>query len=115
MLKKQSSSAFDKSFTKKIKIAIVRTNYHVELIDNLEFYARETLINVGVNQKNIHTFTAPGSWEIPLLVQKAAETKKFDAILAFGVVVKGETYHFELIANEVASALMQLSLDYTTP
>jgi 6,7-dimethyl-8-ribityllumazine synthase len=115
MLKKQSPSAFDKSFTKNLKIAIVRTNYHTELIDNLEFYAKETLLNVGVNPKNINTFTAPGSWEIPLLVQKTAETKKFDAILAFGVIVKGETYHFELIANEVASALMQLSLDYSTP
>ncbi len=115
MLKNQSSTPFDKHFTKKLKIAIVRTNYHVELIDNLELYAKQTLIESGITEKNITVFTAPGSWEIPILVQHAAESKKFDAILAFGIIVKGETYHFDLIANEVAHALMQLSLDYSIP
>lgn len=115
MLKKQSTLTFDQHFASKLKIAIVRTNYHVELLDNLEAYAKKTLINSGVKETNITTFTAPGSWEIPLLVQSAAETKKFDAIIAFGVIVKGETYHFELIANEVTRALMQTSLDYSVP
>ncbi|HSX09709.1 MAG TPA: 6,7-dimethyl-8-ribityllumazine synthase [Candidatus Saccharimonadales bacterium] len=115
MLKHQSSAPYEKKFTKKLRIAIVRTNYHTDLVDNLEVYARETLVIAGVNEKNIQSFTAPGSWEIPLLVQRAAATKKFDAILAFGVIVKGETHHFDLIANEVASALMQMSLDYSIP
>ncbi len=116
MIKKQQQiKTYNKTFAKKLKIAIIRTNYHVELIDNLELYAKKTLINAGVVETNIQTFTVPGSWEIPLLVQKAAKSKKFDAIIAFGVIVKGETYHFDLIANEVARALMQLSLDYTIP
>ncbi len=115
MLKKQSSLTIDKSFTKKLRIAIVRTNYHVELIDNLELYARETLIDSGVARANIQTLTVPGSWEIPLLVQTAAKSKQFDAIIAFGVIVKGETYHFDMIANEVGRALMQLSIDYSIP
>lgn len=115
MLQDQSTHTFDTSFTKKLKIAIVRTNYHADLIDNLESYARQTLIDVGVKMKNIHTFTAPGSWEIPLLVKKAAASKKFNAIIAFGIIVKGQTYHFDMIANEVASALMQMSLDYNIP
>jgi 6,7-dimethyl-8-ribityllumazine synthase len=115
MLIDQSSATFDKKFTKKFRIAIVRTNYHVELVDNLESYARVTLINAGVKEKNIRTFIAPGSWELPLLVKKVAERKKFDAILAFGIIIKGETLHFDLIANEVASALMQLSIDYVIP
>jgi 6,7-dimethyl-8-ribityllumazine synthase len=115
MLQTQSLLAFDKSFTKKLRIAIVRTNYHTELIDNLESYARGTLIDAGVKVKNIKTYTAPGSWEVPLLVKKTAESKKFNAIIAFGIIVKGQTYHFDLIANEVASALMQMSVDYSTP
>lgn len=115
MLKKQSSLAIDKKFTKKLRIAIVRTNYHVELIDNLEFYARKTLIASGVAEANIQTITVPGAWEIPLLVQTAAKSKQFDAIIAFGVIVKGETYHFDMIANEVGRALMQLSIDYSIP
>jgi len=115
MLIDQSAATFDKRFTKKLRIAIVRTNYHVELVDNLESYARKTLIDAGVKEKNIRTFTAPGSWELPIIVKKTAEKKKFDAILAFGIIIKGETLHFDLIANEVASALMQLSIDYLTP
>lgn len=115
MLQNQSILAFDKSFTKKLRIAIIRTSYHAELIDNLESYARKTLIDAGVKEKNVNTYTVPGSWEIPLLVKKAAESKKFDAIIAFGVIVKGQTHHFDLIANEVSSALMQMSLDYSTP
>jgi len=106
---------FDKRFTKKLRIAIVRTNYHAELVDNLELLAQKTLLDTGVKEKSIKTFVVPGSWEIPLLVKKVAERKKYDAIIAFGVLVKGETHHFDLIASEVASALMQLSIDYNIP
>lgn len=115
MLIGQSTSVYDKRFTKKLKLAIVRTNYHAGLVDNLEGFARATLINAGVKEKNITTFTIPGSWEIPIVVQKVAETKKYSGIIAFGVIVKGDTFHFELIANEVTSALMSLSIDNRTP
>jgi 6,7-dimethyl-8-ribityllumazine synthase len=115
MLKKQTTQTFDKTATKKLRIAIVRTSYYIDLLDNLEHYARETLTTAGIAEKNIQTFTAPGSWELPILAQAAAKSEKFDAIIAFGVIVKGETYHFDMIANEVARALMQLSLDYSMP
>jgi 6,7-dimethyl-8-ribityllumazine synthase len=115
MVMDQSQIVFDKGFTKKLRIAIVRTNYHAALVDNLESYARKTLLTAGVKEKNIRTFTAPGAWELPPLVKKAAEKKKFDAILTFGVIIKGETLHFDLIASEVTSALMQLSIDFLTP
>lgn len=97
------------------RIAIVKTDYHEELVSMLEKYAVETLIRNGVEEKNITSFTVPGSWEIPLLAQTIAESKKFDAIITFGVIIKGETYHFEMIASESARALMQLSLDYGIP
>jgi 6,7-dimethyl-8-ribityllumazine synthase len=115
MLQEQQTLAYDKKFTKKLKIAIVRPNYHTELVDSLEAFARGTLITAGVIEKNITTFRVPGSWEIPILVQKVAESKKYDAIIALGVIVKGETFHFELIANEVTSALMSLSIDNRLP
>lgn len=115
MLKTQTTISIDKKFTKKLKIAIVRTNYHADLIDNLEQYARKTLIEAGVLESKIQTLTAPGSWEIPLLTQAVAKSKKFDAVIAFGIIVKGETYHFEMLANEVGRALMQLSIDYSMP
>ncbi len=117
MLINQKAAAFDKKFAKKLKIAIVRTNYHEHFVDNLETCSRSTLQTAGVLDKNIHTYRVPGSWEIPLLVQKIAESKKakYDGIIALGVIVKGATFHFELIANEVTSALMSLSIDNHMP
>lgn len=73
------------------------------------------LVASGVPRSNIALFDAPGSWEIPLIAQRIAKTKKFDGIATFGVIVKGATYHFDMIANEVGRALMQLSLDYSIP
>jgi 6,7-dimethyl-8-ribityllumazine synthase len=117
MIQEQQTLAFDKKFTKKLKIAIVRTSYHRELVDNLEVLAKATLMTAGVPENSIKTIVVPGSWEIPILVQKVAESKKvkYDGIIALGVIVKGETFHFELIANEVTSALMQLSVDNRIP
>jgi 6,7-dimethyl-8-ribityllumazine synthase len=116
MLKKQTTQTqINKTQTKKLKIAIIRTDYYIDQINLLEKYAISTLKENGVLQKNIKTFTAPGSWEIPLLAQKTAQTKKFDAIIAFGIIIKGDTYHFEMIANECARALMQISLENNIP
>lgn len=111
----QKQITIDKIFAEKKRIAIIRTDYHNEMNTNLEKYARETLIENGVKEANIKTFSVPGSWEIPLMVQRVAETKKFDAIITFGIIIKGDTYHFDMIANEVGQALMQLSLDYSIP
>ncbi len=105
----------DHNFTQKLRIAIIRTDYYHQLNDNLEQYCRRTLCEYGVKEKNIATFIVPGSWEIPLVSQRVAKSKKFDAIVAFGVIVKGETYHFDMIANECARALMQVSLENSIP
>jgi 6,7-dimethyl-8-ribityllumazine synthase len=116
MLKNQTDkTSINKDQTKNFKIAIVKTNYYIENIALLEKYAVLTLAKNGVLQKNIKSFTAPGSWEIPLLVQRIALSKKFDAIIALGIIIKGDTYHFEMIANECARGLMQISLDHNIP
>ncbi len=98
-----------------VRVAIIRTDYHKELNDNLEKHAVQTLLEAGVTEENIQVLSAPGAWEIPYVVHAAAKSKKFDAIITFGVIVKGETYHFEMIANECARALMQISIDYSIP
>lgn len=115
MLHQAPKTQIDKTQAKNYKIAIIRTDYYVENINLLEKYAISTLTENGVLPENIKTFTAPGSWEVPLLAQKAAQSKNFDAIIAFGIIVKGETYHFEMIANECARALMQISLKHNIP
>lgn len=111
----QKNLSLAKDFSKRVKIAIVRTDYHKELNDNLEKYARETLVANDVLEEQIQTFSVPGAWEIPLMVQKVAASKKFDAIIAFGVIIKGDTHHFDMIAQEVGRALMDLSLDFNIP
>ena len=116
MLKQlQKHISLSKNFSKRLSIAIVRTDYHNELNNNLEKYARETLIANDVPEKQIETFSVPGAWEIPLMVQKVAASKKFDAIITFGIIIKGDTHHFDMITQEVGRALMDLSLDYNIP
>lgn len=116
MLKKQNQTVGLQYVDPKIvRIAIVRTDYHKELNDNLEKHAIETLLAAGVKQENIHVLQAPGAWEIPYVTHAAIKSKKFDAIIAFGIIIKGETYHFEMIANECSRALMQLSIEYNIP
>lgn len=110
-----NTKRFDLTITQKMKIAIVRTDYYLELNENLEKKARETLIMHGVHAGNITTYIAPGSWEIPLIANRIAQSKTYDAIIAFGVIVKGQTYHFDMIANECGRGLMQISLDYGIP
>jgi len=116
MLKKQTIDAsFSADAIQNKKIAIIRTDYYVELNDNLEKACKETLFQNGISTENIKTFTAPGSWELPLIAQAVAKSGEFNAIITFGIIVKGDTYHFDMIANECARALMQLSLDYSIP
>lgn len=102
-------------FNNKLKIAIVRSNYYSQLTKSLEKACKECLISSGIKMENIETFEVPGSWEIPLIVKKIAVSKKFDGIIAFGIIVKGETYHFEMIANQCGRALMNISLEFNIP
>ena len=116
MLKKQTIDAsFNTAIVKNKKIAIVKADYYFELNSNLEKACKKTLLQNGISTENIKTFTAPGSWELPLIAQAVAKSGEFDAIITFGIIVKGDTYHFDMIANECARALMQLSLDYSIP
>ncbi|MBI2196355.1 6,7-dimethyl-8-ribityllumazine synthase [Candidatus Daviesbacteria bacterium] len=115
MIQKSRDSAEYSKNNQKLKIAIVRSLYYEDLTQSLEKSCREYLICSGVNENNITTFEVPGSWEIPLVVKKIAEVKKFNGIIAFGIIVKGETYHFEILTTECARALMNLSLKFNIP
>lgn len=99
----------------KLRIAIVRSNYHLDLTQSLEEGCKKYLIACGVKPDNIDTFEVPGSWEIPVAVKKAAETKKYDGLIALGIILKGDTYHFELIAECCARALMDIALKFNIP
>lgn len=100
---------------KDLKIAIVSSSFRAKISDILEKNCLKTLRKQGLSETQTSIFRVPGSWEIPLLVKKLASRGIYDAIITFGAIVKGQTYHFEQIAGEVARALMKISLEYEVP
>lgn len=99
----------------QIRIVIVSSSFRKEVANALEKNCLATLEENGIPKKQVDMLRVPGSLEIPLVVKKLAIKKKYDAIITFGAVVKGKTYHFEQIANEVARACMDISLEYEIP
>jgi len=92
------------------KVLIVSSNYYEDVSNNLELGSTKTFYENNVDFKIIK---APGCFEIPFLIKK--NIKIYDAFLALGCVIRGETYHFELIANETSRKIMDLSIDYNVP
>jgi 6,7-dimethyl-8-ribityllumazine synthase len=99
----------------RFRIAIVRSEYNREVTLSLEEKCVETLLAAGVPEKNLRVFAVPGCFEIPILAQRLASRKKYDALIALGAVIKGDTYHFELVVNECARGIMDVSLRHDIP
>lgn len=99
----------------QIKIAIVSSSFRKEVADNLEKNCLKTFNDNGLKLSQIEIFRVPGSLEIPLVVKKLARKKAYDAIITFGAILKGKTYHFEQIANECIRGCMDASWQYEIP
>ena len=93
------------------KITIVAARWNIELVDELVKSAKEHLTQIGY--ENISTVYVPGSWELVHASQNAL--KDSDGVISFGVVIRGETSHYELISETVAQGLMQISIDANKP
>lgn len=100
---------------KQIKIAIVSSSFRKEVSDNLEKNCLATFKKQGLKDTQIVIFRVPGALEIPLVVKKLAKQEIYHAIITFGAIVKGDTYHFEQISNECARGCMEVSLQYEIP
>lgn len=98
-----------------IHIAIVSSMFQKEISLHLEKNCIKTLSEKGVGADQITVVHVPGSLEIPLAAKKLAKKGIYDAIIVFGAIHKGKTYHFELIANECARGCMDVSLAYEIP
>lgn len=101
--------------TQNIRIAIITSSFRKEVADNLEKYCIQTLTSKGLKITQIEIFRVPGSLEIPLVVKKLAKKRKYDAIITFGAILKGKTYHFEQIADECIRGCMDVSWQYEIP
>lgn len=100
---------------KNIKIAVVASLFNDFISKRLLTGCLNELNKLGIAQKNISVIWAPGSFELPLLAQKLAKKKAIDAVICLGAVIRGETYHFEVVAQGVAQGIMQASLNTGKP
>jgi 6,7-dimethyl-8-ribityllumazine synthase len=91
--------------------AIVCSRFNDLIVGRLEHGARDTLVRHGVSDESIDTIWVPGAWEIPLAAKALAATGRYDAIIGLGAVMRGSTYHFEVVANQSASGLARVALD----
>ncbi len=100
---------------KKLAIGIVQARFNEGVTDALFSACMGELLALGVEEKNVFHVKVPGALEVPVALQALAESNKYDALVALGCIIRGETYHFELVANESGSAVTRLGLDYQLP
>ena len=116
MLKKHTEKIeIAKVIISKAKIAIIRAQFNAPLTESLEKHCLGVLLEHGLKKDQILQFQVPGSLEIPIVAQNIAKQKTADIIIALGVVIKGDTYHFQIVANECARGCMDVALKYNVP
>ena len=98
-----------------LRIGIVVGRFNEEVGAALLASCTAALAKHGVAASAIHVVTVPGALEIALALQKLANTGRFDALIALGAVIRGETYHFEIVANESAGGITSVALDSGVP
>lgn len=97
------------------RVAVVAASYNERLVEGLLARVREGLLAAGVKATNLSVVRVPGSNEIPFAVQQVARRRKPDVVVALGVIVRGDTRHYELIAEAVAHALQEVALATERP
>ena len=100
---------------KELVIGIVQARFNQEITNALAKACWEELLAHGVQEKHIDHVQVPGALEVPVALQAMAEKGGYDALVALGCVIRGETYHFELVANESAAGVSRVSLDHKLP
>ncbi|GKS89001.1 6,7-dimethyl-8-ribityllumazine synthase [Acidovorax sp. SUPP2539] len=105
----------DKLDGKKLHIGIVQARFNQSITNTLAAACRAELLALGVQEKHIHHVLVPGALEVPVALQAMAERDEYDALIALGCIIRGETYHFELVANESGAGVSRISLDYHVP
>jgi len=98
-----------------LRIGIAQARFNEDICQGLMDACLAELNRLGVADEDILHVLVPGALEIPLALQKLAETQQFDALIAIGAVIRGETYHFELVSNESGAGITRVGLDYGIP
>ena len=104
-----------------LRIAIVQARFNESITNTLAGACRAELARLGVSEADIVQVQVPGALEVPLALQQLAQRgedddqEPFDALIALGCIIRGETYHFELVANESGAGVTRVGLDYHVP
>ena len=98
-----------------LRIGIVQARFNAALTTKLAETCIAELLQLGVAAKYIKHVTVPGALEVGLALQALARSEDYDALVALGCIIRGETYHFELVANESGAAVTRVALDHDVP
>ena len=99
----------------RLSIAIVQARFNADITGKLAEACLAELATLGVEPGNIRLVMVPGALEVPVALQALADTEDFDALIALGCIIRGETYHFELVAHESGAGVSRVALDNTLP
>jgi len=100
---------------KGLKVGIILSRFNQFISDRLLEGALDALNKLGAEDKDISIYKIPGSFEVPMLAKKLAKTKKMDGILCLGVLIRGDTPHFDFLSAEVTKGLAQVSMEEGLP
>jgi 6,7-dimethyl-8-ribityllumazine synthase len=98
-----------------VRIAIVQSRFNAAIGEGLLRGAQRALRESNVPDDHVTIVTVPGALEAPLALQRLAQTGDYDALVALGAVIRGETYHFEIVANESAAGVSSVALEFGIP
>ena len=98
-----------------LRVGIVTARFNRDICDGLLASATLSLTKAGVRKADIALVSVPGALELPLVLKKMAESGKYDALIALGAVIRGDTYHFEIVSNEMAAGITRVQLDVGVP
>ena len=98
-----------------LRIGIVQARFNADITDALALACLAELATLGVAVKDIDHVQVPGALEVPIALQALAERGGYHALVALGCIIRGETYHFELVSNESGAGITRIGLDYGMP
>lgn len=97
------------------RVGVVLSRFNPEIGEGLLAGCLEALAAQGLKDEDVTLVTVPGALEIPLALQALAQTRRYSALVALGAVIRGETYHFEIVSNESASGVSSVQLEFGIP
>ena len=98
-----------------LRIGIVQARFNADITQRMAAVCVAELTRLGVDAELIDHVSVPGALEIPVALMAMADSNDFDALIAIGCIIRGETYHFELVANESGAGVTRVSLDHQLP